>query len=135
MNFSRYNKNITYSYTYGGSLKVCGKGKVCEGDLDVEYNRGKGRGWADEYVGLEFEKGITTVGDGFLEGFRNLEYIVIPYTLKAIEVTPKLKDFLKKRRCWSGAGMTVSGSVSRRKTASRSGMQTSWWAGRGTKST
>lgn len=98
MNFSRNNKNITYSFTWGGPLEVCGKGKVCEKDLDVEYDRGKGRGWTDEYVGVEFKKGITEVGSGFLEGFRNLEYVVIPYTLHSIAVTPKLKAFLQKRK-------------------------------------
>lgn len=98
MNFSRNNKKITYSHTWGGPLEVCGKGKVCEGDLDVEYDGGKGRRWTDEYYGVEFGKGITEVGPGFLEGFRNLEYVVIPYTLRSIAVTPQLKSLLKQNR-------------------------------------
>ena len=98
MNFSKHNKNITYSHTWGGPLVVQGKGKVCEADLDVDYTQGKGRRWTDEYNGVAFDKGITEVGAGFLEGFRNLDYIVIPYTLKSIEVTPKLETLLKKRQ-------------------------------------
>ena len=98
MNFSLYNKDITYSYTYGGALKVCGKGKVCEEDLDVRYDRGQGRRWTDEYYGVEFEKTITEVGPGFLEGFRNLDYLVIPHTLRSIAMTPALKSLLKKNK-------------------------------------
>lgn len=41
MNFSLYNKEITYSFTWGRPLKVCGKGKVCEQDLDVKYDGGE----------------------------------------------------------------------------------------------
>ena len=81
MNFSLFNEDINYSFTYGHPLKVCGKGKVCEGDLDVQYDGGKGRRWTDEYPRVEFEKGITEVGPGFLEGFPNLTSVVIPYTL------------------------------------------------------
>lgn len=98
MNFSKHNKAITYSYTWGGPLEVCGKGKVCEADLDVDYNGGKGRRWTDEYYGVEFKKGITEVGPGFLEGFRNLEYVVIPYTLDSIAMTPELKSLLQKNK-------------------------------------
>ena len=97
MNFSLFNKDIEYSYTWGHPLKVLGQGKVCEGDLDVKYDQGKGRGWTDEYEGVEFTKGITEVGPGFLEGFPNLKYIVIPYTLQSIAVTSKLKAMLKKK--------------------------------------
>jgi len=98
MIFSLYNKDITYTFTYGRPLKVCGKGKVCEGDLDVKYDRGMGRRWTDEYPYVEFEKGITEVGPGFLEGFRNLECVVIPYTLRSIAMTPALKTLLKKQK-------------------------------------
>ena len=56
MNFSLYNKDITYTFTYGRPLKVCGKGKVCEGDLDVKYDRGMGRKWTDEYPYVELPK-------------------------------------------------------------------------------
>ena len=66
MNFSLHNEDITYFYTWGGPLKVCGKGKVCEEDLDVKYDRGEGRKWTDEYVGVSFDKEITEVGPGFL---------------------------------------------------------------------
>lgn len=98
MNFSLHNEDITYFYTWGGPLKVCGKGKVCEEDLDVKYDRGEGRKWTDEYVGVAFDKEITEVGPGFLEGFPNLEYIVIPYTLQSIAVTPELKSLLQKNK-------------------------------------
>ena len=98
MNFSKYNKEITYSFTWGHPLKVCGKGKVCEGDLDVEYDGGKGRRWTDEYSRVEFEKGITEVGAGFLEGFRHLKELILPYTIKNIEVTPELQKLLHKNK-------------------------------------
>lgn len=98
MNFSKFNKAITYSYTWGGPLEVCGKGKVAQQDLDVEYDDGKGRRWADEYSGVEFKQGITEVGEGFLEGFKNLDYIVIPRSVKSIGVTPELKKLLKKNK-------------------------------------
>ena len=97
MNFSLFNKAIEYSFTWGGPLKVLGEGKVCEGDLDVKYDQGKGRRWTDEYIGVAFDKGITEVEAGFLEGFPNLEYVVIPYTLQSIEVTPKLKAMLQQK--------------------------------------
>lgn len=97
MNFSLFNKAIEYSFTWGGPLKVLGEGKVCEGDLDVKYDQGKGRRWTDEYIGVAFDKGITEVEAGFLEGFPNLEYMVIPYTLQSIEVTPKLKAMLQQK--------------------------------------
>lgn len=98
MNFSKFNKDITYSFTYGHPLEVCGKGKVCEQDLDVQYDGGKGRRWADEYPRVEFEKGITGVGEGFLDGFRNLTDIIIPRTVKSIGVTPELKKLLQKNK-------------------------------------
>ena len=97
MSYSLHNKDISVSYTFGRPLKVCGKGKVCEEDLDVSYDAGKGRSWAEEYNGLEFEKGITEVGPGFLDAFRGLKYLVIPYTLKSIGVTPALKAMLQER--------------------------------------
>ena len=97
MNFSLFNKAIEYSFTWGGPLKVLGEGKVCEGDLDVKYDQGKGRRWTDEYIGVAFDKGITEVEAGFLEGFPNLEYVVIPYTLQSIEVTPELKAMLQQK--------------------------------------
>ena len=97
MNFSLFNKKIEYSFTWGGPLKVLGTGKVCERDLDVKYDQGKGRRWTDEYTGVEFDKGITEVEAGFLEGFPNLKYVVIPYTLRSIEVTPKLKAMLQQK--------------------------------------
>lgn len=96
MNFSKFNEGITYSFTWGGPLIVCGKGKVCDQDLDVVYDRGKGRRWTDEYSRVAFEKGITEVGEGFLEGFRNLKELVIPRTVKSIGVTPELQKLLKK---------------------------------------
>lgn len=97
MNFSLYNPKIEYSFTWGRPLKVLGEGKVCERDLDVKYDQGKGRRWTEEYVGVEFDKGITGVEAGFLEGFPNLKYLVIPYTLRSIAVTPKLKAMLQQR--------------------------------------
>ena len=97
MNFSLFNKKIEYSFTWGRPLKVLGEGKVCERDLDVKYDQGKGRRWTEEYVGVEFDKGITGVEAGFLEGFPNLKYVVIPYTLRSIEVTPKLKAMLQQK--------------------------------------
>lgn len=98
MNFSKFNKEITYSFTWGYPLKVCGKGKVCEGDLDVDYDGGKGRRWADEYPRVEFEKGITEVGPGFLEGFHKLKELIIPRTVKSIGITPELEALLKKNK-------------------------------------
>lgn len=97
MSYSLFNKDISYFFTCGYPLKVCGKGKVCEDDLDVSYDGGKGRRWAEEYDGLEFEKGITEVGPGFLDAFRGLKYIVIPYTVRSIGVTPALKALLQER--------------------------------------
>ena len=97
MNFSLFNKKIEYSFTWGGPLKVLGTGKVCERDLDVKYDQGKGRRWTEEYKGVEFDKGITEVEAGFLTGFPNLKYVVIPYTLRSIEVTPKLKTMLQQK--------------------------------------
>ena len=97
MSYSLHNKDISFFYTFGRPLKVCGEGKVCEEDLDVSYDAGKGRAWAEEYDGLEFEKGITEVGPGFLDAFRGLKYLVIPYTLKSIGVTPALKALLQER--------------------------------------
>lgn len=96
MNFSLFNEKIEYSTNWRYALKVLGEGKVCEGDLDVKYDQGKGRAWTDEYKGVEFTRGITEVGPGFLEGFPNLKYIVIHYTLQSIAVTRKLKALLKK---------------------------------------
>ena len=98
MNFSKHNEDITYSDSWGGPLEVCGKGKVCEQDLDVAYDDGKGRGWTDAFEGVRFESGITEVGPGFLDAFKNLSYIVIPVTVKSIGVTPALENLLHRNK-------------------------------------
>ncbi len=135
MNFSLYNPKIEYSFTWGRPLKVLGEGKVCERDLDVKYDQGKGRRWTEEYVGVEFDKGITGVEAGFLEGFPNLKYLVIPYTLRSIAVTPKLKAMLQQKKVLVRGWYDSMGSALPGRTASRSVTRISSWGGQETKNT
>lgn len=66
-------------------------------DLEVDYDGGQGLHWIDGYRGVEFRKGITEVGPGFLESFPQLDYIVIHYSVESIAVTPALAAWLRER--------------------------------------
>lgn len=98
MSISKNNKNISFDHTWGGPLQVCGKGMISAKDLEVDHDGGKGRHWIDDYRGVEFSKGITEVGPGFLEAFPQLDSIVIHYTVKSIAVSPELAATLRKRK-------------------------------------
>ena len=90
MYFSDYNDNITFSNEWDGTLKVEGKGLVCAEDLNASPGRFK----PEEYTALEFTKGITRVTKGFIEAFTSMECLEIAFSVKSIERTPELDNFL-----------------------------------------
>ena len=90
MYFSDHNEKITFSNEWGCILKVEGKGLVCAEDLNASPGRFK----PEEYSELEFTKGITKVTKGFIEAFTSLECLVIAFSVKSIERTPELDNFL-----------------------------------------
>ena len=96
MYFSNFNEKITYSNHWGGELDVCGEGRVCKEDLDVFPVLRKN--WRNEHWCLRLEKGITEVGAGFLEAFKNLAVLVIHYSVQSIEMTPALETLLRKNK-------------------------------------
>ena len=96
MRQSANNPKIEYSTNWRYALEVLGKGRVCEKDLDRQGDKPGDRAWTGEYTGVEFTKGITEVGPGFLEAFPALQYIIIHYNVQSIAVTPQLKALLKK---------------------------------------
>jgi hypothetical protein len=96
MRQSANNPQIEYSTNWRYALEVLGKGNVCEKDLDRQGDKAGDRAWTGEYTGVEFTKGITEVGPGFLEAFPALQYIIIHYNVQSIAVTPQLKALLKK---------------------------------------
>ena len=90
MYFSDYNDNITFSNEWDGTLKVEGKGLVCAEDLNASPGIFK----PEKYSKLEFTKGITKVTKGFIEAFTSIECLVIAFSVKSIERTPELDNFL-----------------------------------------
>ena len=90
MYFSDHNENITFSNEWGCILKVEGKGLVCAEDLNASPGRFK----PEKYSILEFTKGITKVTKGFIEAFTSLECLVIAFSVKSIERSPELDNFL-----------------------------------------
>ena len=96
MYFSEFNKKITYDTVWGGTLHVCGKGKVCKEDLEVSPNPDKK--WKDHSWFISLDDGITEVGGGFLEAFRRMTELAIHYSVKSIETTPELLTLLQKNK-------------------------------------
>ena len=90
MYFSDHNDNITFSNEWGRILKVEGKGLVCAEDLNASPGRFK----PEEYFKLELTKGITKVTKGFIEAFTSIECLVIAFSVKSIERSPELDNFL-----------------------------------------
>ncbi|MBR5175944.1 MAG: hypothetical protein IKW89_08465 [Bacteroidales bacterium] len=90
MYFSEHNDNISFSNEWGGVLKVEGKGLVCAEDL----NAGPGYFKPEDYTELEFTKGITKVTKGFIEAFTSMKCLVIGFSVKSIERTPELDNYL-----------------------------------------
>ena len=90
MYFSDHNEKITFSNEWDGTLKVEGKGLVCAEDLNASPGRFK----PEKYTALEFTKGITRVTKGFIEAFTSMECLEIAFSVKSIERTPELDNFL-----------------------------------------
>ena len=90
MYFSDHNDNITFCNEWGGTLKVEGKGLVCAEDLNASPGDFK----PEEYTALEFTKGITKVTKGFIEAFTSMECLEIAFSVKNIERTPELDNYL-----------------------------------------
>ena len=90
MYFSDHNEKITFSNEWDGTLKVEGKGLVCAEDLNASPGIFK----PEEYTALEFTKGITRVTKGFIEAFTSMECLEIAFSVKSIERSPELDNFL-----------------------------------------
>lgn len=86
MYFSEHNEKITFINEWDGTLKVEGKGLVCAEDL--------GGFDPEEFSALEFTKGITKVTKGFIEAFTSMECLEIAFSVKNIERTPELDNYL-----------------------------------------
>ena len=92
MYFSDHNDKITFINRYYGSLDVEGKGLVCAEDLNASPGYLK----PEEYTALNFTKGITKVTKGFIEAFTSMVYLEIAFSVKSIERTPELDNYLRK---------------------------------------
>jgi len=93
---SEHNETITYTNHSSGLLEVEGKGALCREDAGVWPAPDKR--WADEYTVLSITEGITEVGEGFLETFRNMDCLILSRSVRAIGMTEKLRRLLRKNK-------------------------------------
>ena len=49
--------------------------------------RERGESWADEFTGLKISGGITGIGDGVLEEFKNITCIILCNTVTSLAVS------------------------------------------------
>ena len=74
MYFSDYNKEITYSTSWGGILEVCGKGKVCKEDTNVSPLSGSLKEWAGRFSRIVLTAGWLTRFSADILKNKDLEY-------------------------------------------------------------
>lgn len=103
MYFSNFNNKITYSNEWGGVLHVCGEGTVVKEDTSVSPGSFKD---LLEYKTLQFDQGITSVGAGFIEKFKDVHCLIICRSVKSIGVSVELRSMLGRNsvlvRGWKG---------------------------------
>ena len=87
---SKFNKEITYFFTWGKPVCIEGKGAICKEDTDI----GK-ENWTNEYINLHFKDGITEIRQGFLESFPGLKSVIVDRSVTNIEMTDELRELLK----------------------------------------
>ena len=59
--------------------------------------RERGESWADEFTGLKISGGITGIGEGVLEEFRNITCIILCNTVTTLAVSLDFIGFLRER--------------------------------------
>ena len=90
MYFSEHNDNITFNNRSCGYLDVEGKGTLRAEDLDARPGYFK----PEEYTKLNITKGITKVTKGFIEAFTSMESLELAFSVKSLERTPELDNYL-----------------------------------------
>lgn len=85
------NDRVKFDYTYGGPLCAQGKGHVTVADLRPLARRDD-----LDWHWVSFTAGITSIGRGVLELFKDIEVLSLSYTVEDIEVTEELINHLKQ---------------------------------------
>ena len=96
MYFSKRDKHITYNNHHSGLLEVEGLGMLCREDAEVWPEEPKN--WANRYDVLSITEGITALGEGYLEAFPNIDWLILSRTVESVSTSPELDKRLRKRK-------------------------------------
>ena len=95
MYFSKRSKEIVYINHYSGLLEVEGKGPLFREDSEVWP---ASENWQDDFDVLSVTEGITSLEEGYLEAFPNVDCLILSRTVTAAVVSEELEKRFRKRK-------------------------------------
>jgi hypothetical protein len=95
MYFSKHNKDVVYINHYSGLLEVEGNGPLLREDSEV---RPESENWQEDYNVLSVTEGITSLEEGYLESFPNIDCLILSRSVISVHVSEELEMRFRKRR-------------------------------------